>query len=92
MFDGEDEVLGPEKPAVGTRDVGVGGKYRDPKIESLPRILARREHGLGRRNANIEGLAMAAEERLVHHQYSQLSCSLPSTSKSTFLMVFSPDG
>ncbi|XP_042235545.1 uncharacterized protein LOC121875174 [Homarus americanus] len=67
-------------------------RYHDPLLVPTPVLLARREVPTRYPQATINQLHRVTEETLVYRQHNQLSCQLPGAPKSTFLMVFSPDG
>lgn len=67
-------------------------QYSDPLLVPTPVLLAQREVPTRYPQATINQLHRATEETLVYRQHSELSCQLPGAPKSTFLMVFSPDG
>lgn len=61
--------------------------------KSLPRGLLYRELGFKQRQNNVaKEFQQAAEDSLVLKNHEELPCELPDVSRSTFLMVFSPDG
>lgn len=69
-----------------------GVRPQDPLLVPTAVLLARREVPTRYPRATINQLHRATEETLVYRQHAQLSCQLPGAPKSTFLMVFSPDG
>ncbi|XP_069938625.1 uncharacterized protein [Cherax quadricarinatus] len=69
-----------------------GGLQYDPLLVPTAVLLSRREVPTRYPRATINQLHRVTEETLVFRQHSQLSCQLPGAPKSTFLMVFSPDG
>ena len=72
---------------------GEGGvKYQDPHLVPTAVLLGRREVAARHTQATVNQLHRVTEETLVYRKYSQTSCQLPGAPKSTFLMVFSPDG
>ncbi|KAK7024144.1 WD domain, G-beta repeat [Halocaridina rubra] len=71
---------------------GEGVKYQDPLLVPTSILLARREVASRYPQATVNHLHRVTEETLVYRKYSQTSCQLPGAPKSTFLMVFSPDG
>ncbi|XP_045598580.2 uncharacterized protein [Procambarus clarkii] len=73
-------------------ETGGGVRYQDPLLVPTAVLLARREVPTRYPRATISQLHRVTEETLVYRQHSQLSCQLPGAPKSTFLMVFSPDG
>ncbi|XP_054282896.1 activating molecule in BECN1-regulated autophagy protein 1-like isoform X2 [Macrosteles quadrilineatus] len=60
---------------------------------SVPRSILMRESGMKHKTTNVPvELQWAAEDRLVMRSHEDLRCQLPDVSRSTFLVVFSPDG
>ena len=64
----------------------------DPLLAPTPVLLARREVAARHPRTTTNQLNHVSEEMLVYRKHSLLSCQLPGIPKSTFLMVFSPDG
>ncbi|XP_060518943.1 uncharacterized protein LOC132697438 isoform X2 [Cylas formicarius] len=69
-------------------------QYRNNSALDLLRGLEDREYGTYKRNAKSrENVELYAEERLVQKQnLDEMRCEMPGMPRSTFLMVFSPDG
>ncbi|CAL4061272.1 unnamed protein product, partial [Meganyctiphanes norvegica] len=80
-----------KKVEPGSED-GGGLRYNDPLLVPTPMLLGRRERANKHPQATASFLQRAAEETLVYRHHSRLPCQLPGLPKSTFLMVFSPDG
>ncbi|KDR15571.1 uncharacterized protein LOC110833496 isoform X2 [Zootermopsis nevadensis] len=60
---------------------------------SVPRGLLHREVGFKEKQGRVSTeFQLAAEDQLVLKNHEELFCELPDVSRSTFLMVFSPDG
>ncbi|MPC71814.1 hypothetical protein E2C01_066104 [Portunus trituberculatus] len=71
----------------------VRRQCHDPHLAPTPVLLARREVASKHpRTTTTTQLNHVSEEMLVYRKHSLLSCQLPGAPKSTFLMVFSPDG
>ncbi|PNF35022.1 hypothetical protein B7P43_G12139 [Cryptotermes secundus] len=61
--------------------------------KSVPRGLLYRELGFKQKCSSVSlEFQRAAEDRLVLKYHEELPCELPEVPRSTFLMVFSPDG
>ncbi|XP_050708173.1 activating molecule in BECN1-regulated autophagy protein 1A-like isoform X2 [Eriocheir sinensis] len=78
----------------GKMEVGeeVRRQCHDPMLAPTPVLLARREVPARHPQATTTQLHHISEEMLVYRKHNLLSCQLPGSPKSTFLMVFSPDG
>ncbi|XP_050704651.1 activating molecule in BECN1-regulated autophagy protein 1B-like [Eriocheir sinensis] len=78
----------------GKMEVGeeVRRQCHDPMLAPTPVLLARREVPARHPRATTTQLHHISEEMLVYRKHNLLSCQLPGSPKSTFLMVFSPDG
>ncbi|KAK4321100.1 hypothetical protein Pmani_008084 [Petrolisthes manimaculis] len=76
------------------REVMPRSKYGPVGLKPLPVVLGGRERYGGHTHprTNTLQLELAIEESLVYRKHTQLSCQIPGAPKSTFLMVFSPDG
>ncbi|XP_071523741.1 uncharacterized protein [Panulirus ornatus] len=85
-----DDLDADIKLEAGGEEVGV--QYKDPLLVPTPVLLYRREVHTRYPQATVNQLHRVTEDTLVYRQHSQLSCQLPGAPKSTFLMVFSPDG
>lgn len=70
----------------------VRRQCHDPMLAPTPVLLARREVPARHPRATTTQLHHISEEMLVYRKHNLLSCQLPGSPKSTFLMVFSPDG
>lgn len=58
----------------------------------LPHIIGQREIGHRFHQATTQHLERWGEESFVQRQHSHVSCQIPTTSKTTYIMAFSPDG
>lgn len=76
------------------REMMPRSKFGPVGLQPLPTVLGRRERSGGHTHPRTNTLQMelAIEENLVYRKHTQLSCQIPGAPKSTFLMVFSPDG
>uniref|UniRef100_A0A1B6FRC8 Uncharacterized protein n=1 Tax=Cuerna arida TaxID=1464854 RepID=A0A1B6FRC8_9HEMI len=64
-----------------------------PVNRSVPRCFLLRESGFkNKTNTVAKELQWAAEDKMVMRSHEEFRCQLPDVSRSTFLMVFSPDG
>ncbi|XP_068245621.1 serine-rich adhesin for platelets-like isoform X2 [Palaemon carinicauda] len=87
-----DEPDADMKAEAGVEGEGGGVRYQDPFLLPTAVLLARREVASRFPQATVNQLHRVTEETLVYREYSQTSCQIPGSPKSTFLMVFSPDG
>ncbi|KAG8267151.1 Activating molecule in BN1-regulated autophagy protein, variant 2 [Homalodisca vitripennis] len=64
-----------------------------PVNRSVPRCFQLRETGFKNKTNTVpKELQWAAEDKMVMRSHEEFRCQLPDVSRSTFLMVFSPDG
>ena len=62
-----------------------------PKTRSLPSLITKRDLGFHKSNV-FKHLEEYGEDSFIISDKNPLQCKLPGAPKSTFLMVFSPDG
>uniref|UniRef100_T1HBR0 WD_REPEATS_REGION domain-containing protein n=1 Tax=Rhodnius prolixus TaxID=13249 RepID=T1HBR0_RHOPR len=73
-------------------DLRVRAKKSSEK-KSVPACNFYRETGLYHKTTGPpKYLQWAAEEKLIHKNHEEFTCHIPDATRSTFLMVFSPDG